>query len=427
MARLKESFLVPWTLVALALLAAAAPGRGAEGDVDVVIASPGQGTVISGGGPEVRVEGRIQARRDLARPRLDLMFVIDTSGSTGGASGVDVNGNGVVGRMVDAPKGAFLGPDRVLDDPDDSILAAEVAAAERLLLRLDPETTRVGVTRFSGPLTIAVLIFPIPVTSAAVLEQPLTSDFARVREALARVRAWGSARGTDMAAGIRLAARELAGLPGHESEPDPGGQKVALLLTDGHPTLPFGRGDEEDPRDIEAAIAAAREAAGAGVAIHTFGLGPDALGAPRASMEVARVTGGTYTPLQTPGHVIVALGRAVFADLDLAVLTNATTGIPARQLTVDPEGRFWGLVPLAPGENRLQMRVLTRDGGEGKASVLVTYRPERGLDIELSRENRELERWRDRLRQETRDLELALERRQAADREQHLEIEIRRR
>src|SRR5690606_28045511 len=65
--------------------------------------------------------------------RLDVMIVLDTSGSTMGASGADINGNGIVGEQRYGGVGSLLGLGA--NDPGDSILAAEVAAARRLLSR----------------------------------------------------------------------------------------------------------------------------------------------------------------------------------------------------------------------------------------------------------------------------------------------------
>src|SRR5262249_6184515 len=93
------------------------------------------------------VAGRAQATRGSLR-RFDVILVIDTSGSTLGAAGTDVNENGVVGEPRLGDLGAMLGA--ALTDPGDSIFAAEIAAARRVLAGLDPRSTRVGVVQFAG-------------------------------------------------------------------------------------------------------------------------------------------------------------------------------------------------------------------------------------------------------------------------------------
>jgi hypothetical protein len=337
------------------------------------------------------------------------MLIIDVSGSTREPSGVDIDGNGVVGQLVHERTGLLGRSVSGSSDPGDSILAAEVAAGHRLLARLDPATTRVGVVSFSGP----------DGKPAAHLDQPLTDDFEAVGAALRRILAGGSFGGTDMAAGIRLAVRELAGLQGHVSPRAPGGRKAGILLTDGFPTLPFGDGQARDHRDVEVAVAAAGVAARAGIAIHTFGLGEQAASAPEASMEIARSTGGRYTPIATPGDIVELIQRTSFSGVDILLLRNATTGQPAANLTVTADGAFRGDVPLAPGSNRIAVEVLTTDGKKVAAGVTVHYRPQASLDLQLRR-NRELELQVESLRQRTRALE------EAAERQRRLELEIRR-
>lgn len=405
-------------------------------DIEVAISAPADGAVVAGGSPRVRVQGRARAHRDYPDPRHDIILIIDISGSTGGPSGVDVNGNGIVGRIAVAPRLGILssgGP--YLTDPGDSILAAEVAAGERLLTRLDPQTARVGVITFSGPLGGQILGIPLSRgRQNATLEQPLTHDFGAVRTVLQKVLQAGPYGATDMAAGIRLAVRELAGLSGHVSEPDPESRKIAILLTDGFPTLPFGGGRDGDPRDVEVTVNAARVAAKAGITIHTFGLGEEALSAPAASMEVARVTGGRYTPLQTPGHVVETIGKTSFTDVDLVVLNNLTTGEPAKDLAVTADGLFVGEVLLAAGPNRIGVNVLATDGTRAAATIVVHYRPPASLDLDLSRQNQELDLQLEKLRERTQALDLQLKqqeeeaaaRAREAQRQRQLELEIRR-
>ena len=102
----------------------------------------------------------------------DVALVLDTSGSTGASSGVDVDG------------------DEVLD----SILKAEVFAAKALLDLLErqaivpnPDVTKVSVIDFS---------------SGAFVEQVLTGDFAQVQLALDAILARGPGGGTNFTAAM---------------------------------------------------------------------------------------------------------------------------------------------------------------------------------------------------------------------------------
>ena len=78
---------------------------------------------------------------------------------------------------------------------------------------------------------------------------------------------------------------------------------MVLFLTDGMPTLPIGHGNTSDPGDVEAAVRAAEVAHKAGITVNTYALGTIALRYPNAATEVARVTLGTYNPVQRPGDI----------------------------------------------------------------------------------------------------------------------------
>jgi hypothetical protein len=75
---------------------------------------------------------------------------------------------------------------------------------------------------------------------------------------------------------------------------------MILLLSDGLPTLPVGSATVADPGDWGAALAAARAAHEADVAIHVIVLRtsveepPGREGTNRTSEEIAAATGGTY-------------------------------------------------------------------------------------------------------------------------------------
>ena len=225
--------------------------------------------------------------------RFDVMIVLDVSLSTGESTGVDVNGNGVVGAS--GLQGLFRGM-----DAGDSILAAEVAAARKLLGSLDPRIARVGLASFAGgaPETGGMIVLGSRVPSA-LTEEPLTSDYKRVERALDGVLARGPWGNTHMAAGLDQATIELLGLRGALSEPNPKSSKVVLFLTDGLPTLPseFSFGE-----NVNAVVRAADRARRAGIKIHSFAIGQEALSGPIAPVEMAHRTGGEFTPVREPGR-----------------------------------------------------------------------------------------------------------------------------
>ena len=282
--------------------AAAGPRAPHKTEVEIELDYPAEGTLLDAPSG-VFLAGRALAQRG-DFPRFDVALVLDTSGSTAESTGVDVNGNGVVGAS--GIRGLF----RHGDDPGDSILAAEVAAALRLLERFDPRNVRVAVIGFSGtPLGgsgVGIVVIGGPEVPSAVTETPLTGNFDEVRHALLRIFQRGPYGGTHMAAGLDQATIELLGLRGSLSEPDPERQKVVVFLTDGLPSLPTGY----ESYDVRAVVRAAERARRAGVKVNTFAIGPEALSGPVATVEMARRTGGVlHAGAQPRGHRLDDRGR----------------------------------------------------------------------------------------------------------------------
>lgn len=370
--------------------------------VQIGIEAPRDGATISGPN-QVTVQGRARATRNYRPSLYDLMLILDTSGSTRAPTG----GHTVQGFEWNA-----------------TILAAEVRAGERLLEKLDPRTTMVGVVTFAGDFN-GFTGEGIPNRGTAILEQPLTNNYQEVQAGLRRILQRGPNGGTDMAAGVRLAIRELGGLAGAASLPRPDSRKVAFLLTDGLPTLPFGHVNTMDPGDVDVAIRAAAVAAKGGITIHTFALGLEAVSAPYACTQIARMTRGTFTPLRNPGDIVDVLPKTSFADLDMVLVTNVTTGRPAAELMVNPDGRFSATVPLVSGLNRIAVTVLATDGTKESAWVKVHYAQDESLKLEVRQEANDMERKLQQLQEQNQRLEEAVKRKQEeAARKKALELEI---
>ena len=111
-------------------------------DVERPASSP-TATVRSGW---VEVTGRAGTRENGV---IDVVIVLDASGSTQYASGADVNGNGVVGVRKRTSRGCLCDPSFYSSDPGDTVLDAEREATRRLIERLDPRRTRIGLVSFS--------------------------------------------------------------------------------------------------------------------------------------------------------------------------------------------------------------------------------------------------------------------------------------
>ena len=195
---------VPWLAPFLAGGALAAPSS----PVRILVDSPAPGATVAERVHQARVEGSAIAEGE--RPAdYDVAIVIDVSWSTLYPSGVDVDGDGVVGvnpaeELI--PPGTYP-PDVHSTDPQDTVLHAETHAALALLESLDPRRVRVALITFGGEVD--------PITGErrsldqqdAWLEVPLTDDFDEIRIALTGVLARGSHGATNFAAGEREGRR----------------------------------------------------------------------------------------------------------------------------------------------------------------------------------------------------------------------------
>jgi len=254
--------------------------------------------------------GRARADRGPAK-RYDIVFVIDTSGSTVEPTGQDVNGNGVVGKAPLGAVGNIFGLGS--SDPGDSILSAEILAARQILQGLDPRTTRVGLVTFAGIPADMPGRFSNRTRRAAVTEEPLTTSYARIEDALMRIFQRGPDGMTHMAAGVDQATIELLGLRGALSQSDRDAEKLVLFFTDGKPTLPY---ENLERPNTEAVFRAAERARRGGIRIHSFALGPEALEGPLATVEMAARTDGLFTPVRDPGNLLQVVEAVSLTEIE---------------------------------------------------------------------------------------------------------------
>jgi Mg-chelatase subunit ChlD len=338
----------------------------------VQILSPVDGSRITQDQNSIFVSGKV-ARETGRSANVDIFLVIDVSGSTALYSGADL------AEADQPPESTGFSPPQIviggmnigkppLRNPRNSILAAEVAAARRLLLQLNAETTRVGVVVFS---------------EGAKLLQPLTHDFEEVRRVLTDVLRGGPFGGTNMVEGIRMATAELFGLGTSQKRTD--AIKVQFLLTDGFPSLPIGGGKRATPQDTDLAINAARTAGKAGIKVHVFALGDEALSYPRAAHGVARESGGTYTPVRRPADVLAVLENISVVGVDYVQVINQTIGQKASHLRLAADGFFSSAVPVAEGRNQIDVLARASDGSNGRHSITVYYESgaQKSLELEV--------------------------------------------
>lgn len=209
----------------------------------------------------------------------DVVIVIDTSGSAGGSSGADLNG----------------------DNNEDTILAAEIFSAKQLLDFLNPVTTRVAVVDFS---------------SSAVLVQSLTDDFALAKEKLDAILASGASGGTNFSAAMTVATNELMGIRSRAKA-----TPVQLFMSDGSANVPTSQIDR---------------AVDAGVIVNTFAIG---LGANTSALEqIAQGTGGVDTAVPDASKIVEILPRTVLFGIDALIsIAEATDDVAIKQVTLKTE------------------------------------------------------------------------------------------
>ena len=357
------------------LISASAPKVAGGVEPKVQILSPKEGSRITQEQRTILVSGKVGSQTTRSE-NVDIMLLIDISGSTALYAGADF---GDAGQFPDNSGSGFGRPQITIGgfglggfgappfrNLRNSVLAAEVVASRRLLAQLNSQTTRVGVITFS---------------EGARLLQPLTHNFDQVRRALDDILRSGPYGGTNMVEGIRTGITELMGLGTSERRTD--AIKVNFLLTDGFPTLPIGAGKQVTPQDTDLAINAARLAGKAGIKVHVFALGEEALSYPRAAVGIARESGGTYTPVSRAADVLAVVENISVVGVQYIQIVNQTTGQKATQVRLAADGFFSSAVPVADGRNQIEVFARASDGSTGHDSITVYYESGNQKSLEL--------------------------------------------
>jgi hypothetical protein len=356
------------------------PTAGKATSLELSIEYPSDGAEVSSSACGTFVAGRAQATRGAPR-RFDVVLVIDTSISTAEPAGSDVNGNGVVGEARMGGIGSVFGAGVTgLSDEGDSILAAEIAAARRVLAGLDPRSTRVGLVAFAGD----------PPGSGADARKPsftvarLSREYAEIERGLDQLLAAKPRGNTHMAAGIDQAVIELNGYRGAYSKPDPDAEKVVFFFTDGQPTLPY---PEREADNVRAVLRAANRARQLNVRIHSFAIGPEALEGPIAAVEMASRTRGYFTPVRNPGDLVDIVEEVSFADVEKVSLVQEKTRAEAEPFRMTADGSWAGFLALEPGANPIRATAVADEGASAERRIQVSLvdgkKPEVDLPVDL--------------------------------------------
>jgi hypothetical protein len=333
-------------------------------NIHLEIEFPGDGAVVPESACGTFVAGRAMALDDRSK-RFDVALVLDTSGSTKAATGADVDGDGVVGMEQRGRISSFFGGGST--DEGDSVLAAEVAAARQILRDFDPRTTRVAVITFAGGDGAKETGPP------ALTRQPLTNEYARVEQSLDFILRAEPHGQTHISGAVDHATMELLGLIGSRSDKFSDSEKLVFFFTDGEPTLPYGPLAQSD--NTRAVRRSALRAHKAGIRIHSFAIGPEALAGPIASVELADMTGGSFIPVRHPGELSAVVDALNFANLDEVTLQNDTTGNPADPFRVTADGSWGGFVKMVPGSNTVRISARSTDGIDSVKLLNVIHDP----------------------------------------------------
>ena len=152
-----------------------------------------------------------------------------------------------------------------------------------------------------------------------------------------------------------------------------GAEKLVFFFTDGVPTLPFGPLAVSD--NTRAVRQAAMRAHKAGIRVHSFAIGPEALEGPIASVELADLTGGSFIPVRHPGELSAVVEAISFANLEDVRLRSTTTGDSARPFRVTADGSWGGFLKMVPGVNVVEISARSTDGVEAIETLQFVHEP----------------------------------------------------
>ncbi len=327
----------------------------------------------------------------------DVVLVIDRTASTFDPAGVDVDGDGEIGRKVEGFKHL-----RVISDPGDTIQAAQLMAARRLIEKLDSSTTRMGIV-----------------------------TFARTEQVLARI---GTPRESLLSALDALPERPgpggtyfygaiIASIKVFEQAAPENGEhrhRSIIFLSDGLPNRPA-----PPAAAAKAAVRASRHAANADIRIYAFALGPEVASRPEVFLDMMKANGGELLIVDQPGEIIDFVPHMSLTKLRRIELENLTTGKPGRAVRLFPDGTFDGYVQLVSGENLLRVTVYGEGGGTRTLERTVLFEQ---TATDTAEARRQLQLLLEQIRLRTLETQLAEEARLKRDRalERQLEIKVER-
>jgi len=273
----------------------------------------------------VRVRGRAGIARHLEH---DIVVAIDTSAVTTRSSGADVDGDGVIARN-------FAGRD--------SIYATERAAVSKLMRRLDPGTTRLGLVTFGARGIRQAELGPL----ARAIEQLDSMQSHPLGVTLER-------------SNIVSALTESFDTLIANAEPGRQQQRSILLIYYGAST--FGASDRPIIGLSEArARQIADQLARYDVRVYCFFGGGTLPEEVDALNTLAARTQGRALAIRNASDLEGAILRLRFTSLERIELTNRTHDLAASELRIGNDGSFRASIELRPGWNELELEAYLGD------------------------------------------------------------------
>ena len=90
---------------------------------------------------------------------------------------------------------------------------------------------------------------------------------------------------------------------------------------------------------------------------------------------MARVTGGTFTPVDDPRELRAAFEQLDFSEVETLEIRNRHSGRSAEYVLRGSDGSFSGLVPMHAGQNTLEVVARSTDGLEARRQLTVRFVP----------------------------------------------------
>ena len=104
----------------------------------------------------------------------------------------------------------------------------------------------------------------------------------------------------------------------------------------------------------------------------TLAIGPLALEGPVAAVETAERTGGAFIPVRNTADLLDAIEEVTITDPVSVEIANRSSGEKARAFRMTPGGSWGGFVPLAPGDNRIEVVARAETGMEVRRTFTAT-------------------------------------------------------